>query len=56
MWVEMKVSITGTRHYRDKEGNLVRESWPPAGEKIQLPKAEAEHLIEQGYAEKSSSS
>ena len=43
MKIVMSTPISGTRDGRP---------WPAVGETADLPDTEAEHLIEQGYAEK----
>lgn len=42
MRIRMKVTMSGTRNGED---------WPPAGEVVDLPTGEAQHLVASGIAE-----
>lgn len=42
MRIRMKVTMSGTRNGED---------WPPAGETVDLPTGEAQHLVASGIAE-----
>lgn len=45
MKIKMKIKISG-----DRDG----KPWPEPGNELDVPEAEAKHLVEQGYAEKRS--